>query len=313
MPDDKKSLRDLMAAQQEGEAPPAPAPASPAPAQTAQVDTTFDSTRGKLAEGTAAQPPPPASPAASGAKETAPGETAHVESDAVRIKQMELENAARMKALDIALGLWKEHRDDQRSLRDRELSFADWQRKNAISRRDTLMEKLSGARDIKWSYHGTFANGVLTSSWSGTATNPYKDVLRRLGEEADGGNPYAAFREAERDRGFDMPDWLKAILPNGEASQRKPPPKELNGATPNGGQSTRGSSTVTAYRENRPLADFQRTGGDYLRAGRTSTLVPGRPESLTRFREERARVGDRTFTSRRERTTFGVPVLEGIR
>ena len=282
----------------------APAPAGQPAAPAAQP---FDAAADARAAAVAAETQPvqgqPA--AADGTKETAPGETAPVESDDVKKLRLQLENQLRIKGIDVALQLWRDARSREQALQDKELDFERWKQQNAITERNSMIRQLSGARDIKWTYHGTFANGVLTSNWSGTATNPYKDLLQKLEGEAAGDNPYAAFRESTRKSGLEAPDWLKALLPDGGDGRKPAGELDVRPGEQPPAQQRRGTSVVTAYRElSRP--------GDYLKAGRTSRIGFG-PESLTLFRETRAQSGNRTLTERRERTTFGVPILENLR
>jgi len=316
MPDDdfqkKLTAKRDEEAKVSGAAPAAPAQAAapvPTANQTQTQTQTFEDAEGARASAVAteaAQPAAPAQPApaqpSDGTKEVAPGETAPVESDDVKKLRLQLENQLRIKGIDTALQLWRDARSREQALQDKD--FERWKQQNAIAERNSMIRQLSGARDIKWTYHGTFANGVLTSNWSGTATNPYKDLLQKLEGEAAGDNPYAAFRESTRKSGLEAPDWLKALLPEGDGGRK--PAGELDvkpGEQP--AQQRRGTSVVTAYRElSRP--------GDYLKAGRTSRVGFG-PESLTLFRETRAQSGNRTLTERRERTTFGVPILENLR
>lgn len=159
-------------------------------------------------------------------KETEISEIAPAKSEAVQLQELQNENALRMKGLEIALGLWKEQRADENKLRDREMQFDLWKRQHDIETADRKIEKLSGARDVKWTYHGTFANGVLTSTFSGSATNPYKEVINQLGRSGSPGESGApgSFKDSASDSrrsGFEVPDWLKGLIPDGTSGFRK--------------------------------------------------------------------------------------------
>lgn len=160
-------------------------------------------------------------------KETEISEIAPAKSEAVQLQELQNENALRMKGLEIALGLWKEQRADENKLRDREMQFDLWKRQHDIEAADRKIEKLSGARDVKWTYHGTFANGVLTSTFSGSSTNPYKEVIDQLTRSGSPGEPSGApgsFKDSASDSrrsGFEVPDWLKGLIPDGASGFRK--------------------------------------------------------------------------------------------
>lgn len=153
-----------------------------------------------------------------GVKSSEGGQRVPVESDAVQIERMRLENSARMKQFELALGAWKDQRDDVKSLRDRELAFDDWRQRRAIEMRDRV--SLLAAKSYKREWHGTFSGGFMSSSWAGPKENPYAALLKKLDGEI-GGNPYSSVREETGRRGLAVPDWLRDALPADALGQRK--------------------------------------------------------------------------------------------
>ena len=280
------------------------AAASPDPAQS--PTNTFSLAEGRLAEGVGKEYSPAAGQTSGDSvKETSASETVAADSDAVKIareqEQYKMETALRLKGVDTALALWKDRVDDERRLRDRELDFNDWERRYAIQNRDRMIERLSGARDVQWTYHGTFANGRFQSSFSGMASNPYKDVIQSLGSQQ--------FAAPQKEAGFGRkdkaPDWLLPLLPGGGQDSNRKSSAELDVA-PNAQSAAAAKketvphSTVAAKKEMVPYLTV--TAHPYM--GRMSGLFDSfryaRRES-TSFRPKQEQSDTGTATVRRVR------------
>lgn len=135
--------------------------------------------------------------------------------NAIELKKMELDAARSQARLNLGLDLWKEARDDARDLARREMNNAEWERKYEIINRDKLIDRYSAARDVSWEFHGTFSGGRFTSSFSGTATNPYKDRIQSL-LDGTGGSSFTPVRPVSSE----PPAWLNPFL-SGSGGTRK--------------------------------------------------------------------------------------------
>ena len=283
---------------------------SPDPAQS--PTNTFSLAEGRLAEGVGKEYSPTAGQTSGGSvKETSGSETVAADSDAVKIareqEQYKMETALRLKGVDTALALWKDRVDDERRLRDRELDFNDWGRRYAIQNRDKMIERLSGARDVQWTYHGAFANGRFQSSFSGMASNPYKDVIQSLGSQQFA----APQKEAGLGRKDKAPDWLLPLLPDGGQGSDRKSSVELDVA-PNA------QSAATAEKETVPhsTAAAKKETVPYLAVTAYSPdrLLLGGRRGVDGFRAKwGAKWGDTLFRPKQGQSDTGTATVRRVR